>query len=634
MIAKLRSALPGLGFWLLLMAIYGLYLPGQQGALHFDDEINLRGLSQVQTGGSALIFVTSGEAGDLSRPIALASFLLNIGDWPQNPPGFLYINILIHLLNGALLAWLVLRLIRLIRPELAQRTEWIAFSTAGLWLLSPLLVSTSLIIIQRMASLCATFMLAGLLTYLIGLSWEAAGRVIKGRCLQAVGIGLGTLLAVLSKENGVLLSLYALILEVTVLAGVGALAAWRRWRMILLALPPLALLIYIADRLSPAAFAARDFTLTERLLTQPIILWDYLRLALLPQTFAFTPFHDDYPIAHGLLDPPIALLAIAAWLIVFVWAVWQRRRWPWFALAVFWYLGGHALESSVLPLELYFEHRNYMPLIGSMMALAWLAWTATGTWRRIAPALLAAYALMLAVVLWQTTSLWGQQLLAGEIWAIHHPASPRAQQFLAQRYVLIGEQNTAYKVLSHAARDNPARIDLAIQALQLACDAGRETEVNEDYARAASRLATGVFGNAALSALSILIDLREQQRCASLSNQDMHRMLDALLNNPRYQAAHARHHLHHMKARLYRQEKDLDRTVHHLDAAFRAKPEIGTALITIGTFLSAGLHQEALTYLTTVRQQAPANPVLRSQWMTLLDQLEEQIPSLTPSPAP
>ena len=108
---------------------------------------------------------------------------------------------------------------RLAQPKLApQRAEWIAVSTAALWLLSPLLASTSLIIIQRMASLCATFVLAGLLFYLIGLSWEVSGRVKRGRWLQAGGIGLGTLLAVLAKENGILLSLYALILEGTVLA--------------------------------------------------------------------------------------------------------------------------------------------------------------------------------------------------------------------------------------------------------------------------------------------------------------------------------------------------------------------------------------------------------------------------------
>jgi protein O-mannosyl-transferase len=258
--------------------------------------------------------------------------------------------------------------LRLAQPNLGPRAAWIAVSAAGLWLLLPLLASTSLIIVQRMASLSATFVLGGLLIYLFGLSWEAAGRITKGRWLQVTGIGFGTLLATLSKENGALLPLYALILESTVLSGVIGLARWRHRRMWLLALAPLVLLAYLVTHISSASFAARDFTLLERLYTQPIILWDYLRLAFFPRSSAFLPFHDDYPIAQGLLDPPIAFIAILAWLILLGLALWQRKRWPWFALAVFWYLGGHLLESSALPLELYYEHRNYVPLMGPMLA--------------------------------------------------------------------------------------------------------------------------------------------------------------------------------------------------------------------------------------------------------------------------
>ena len=619
---KLRLLFPSFAIYLLLLIGYALYLPGQQGVFYFDDEVNLRGLSQVENGKTALTFIATNPAGSFSRPIALASFLLNLGDWPVNPQGFLYINILIHLLNGVLLAWFTLRLVRLIRPELAERAEWIAISAAGLWLLLPLLASTSLIIIQRMTSLCAAFVLAGLLSYVIGLSWEATGRVVKGRLLQVFGIGLGTLLAVLSKENGALLPLYALILEATVLAGVITLSVLRRWRMVLLALPPLALFSYLSTILSPAAFASRDFTLTERLLTQPVILWDYLRLALLPRASAFTPFHDDYPIFHSLLHPPVAALAILAWLIVFGLAVWRRRRWPWFALAALWYLGGHALESSALPLELYFEHRNYVPLMGFMLVLAWFAWTAAGTWWRIAPVLLASYMLMLGVVLWQTTSLWGDPLIAGEIWVAHHETSSRAQQFLAERYWLKHDPDTAYQLLIRAAVKNPERIDLSMQALKLACETDQITRVKLDYDRTVSRLSSGRFSNATLGALSQMIDLHEQQRCSSLSDADMHRMLDGLLVNPRYQMGDTLNYLHHMKAQVYRRQKDLDGTIQQLKAAFDAKPDVETAAIIVGTFLSAGLHNEALAYITVARNRMPTNPVLRSQWMELLDQLQ------------
>lgn len=621
------ASLPGFVFWVLLGITWALYVPGQTGTFHFDDEINLRGLALVEDTGSALVFIAGGEAGPLGRPVSLASFLLNVGDWPDNPQGFLSVNILIHLLNGALLAWFALRLVRLTRPELAARSEWLAVSAAALWLLFPVLASTQLLAIQRMTSLSATFVLGGLIAYVVGLSWEAAGRAARGRCLQAAGVGLGTFLAAFSKENGALLPLYALVLEATVLASVGGIAAWRRWRMTFLALPVMLLFGYLAAHLSPTAFSARDFTLTERMLTQPIILWDYLRLTLLPRANVFSPFHDDYGVAQTLLDPPAALVAVLAWVAVLGVALWQRRRWPLLALAVLWYLAGHALESSALPLELYFEHRNYLPLVGPAIALAWLAWTATESWRRMAPALLTTYLFMLAALLWQTTSLWGEPLLAAEIWAIDKPASPRAQQFLAQRYVLLGEPGTAYKVLSRASSANTERIDLALQTLQLACADGRESAVREDYRRVLPRLTHGPFGNASLSTLSVILDLREDGRCTALADDQMHRMLDDLLGNPRYQSGHSRSHLHHMKARLYRNAKSLDGTAHHLELAFNAQPDIGTAVVMIGTLVSGGLREEALAFLDGVRDRAPTHPLLRSQWMRLLDQLEQQITS-------
>jgi hypothetical protein len=629
---KPTTSLPGLVLWLLLGITYALYVPGLTGSFHFDDEVNLRGLALVEDTHSALLFVTGGEAGPLGRPVSLASFLLNVGDWPDHPRGFLSVNIFIHVLNGALLAWLALRLARLTWPNVGARAEWIAVSAAALWLLLPLLASTQLLIIQRMTSLSATFVLGGLLGYLIGLSWEASGRAIQGRWLQVGGLGLGTLLAVFSKENGALLPLYALVLEATVLARVSGIATWRRWRMVILAIPVVALFGYLAANLSPAAFAARDFTLTERVLTQPIVLWDYLRLAILPRVNAFTPFHDDYGIARSLLDPPTAAIALLAWAALLGVALWWRRRWPVFALAVLWYLGGHALESSALPLELFFEHRNYLALVGPAIALAWLVWTVTGSWRRLAPALFTSYVLLLAGLLWQTTSLWGQPLLAGEIWAIDKPISPRAQQFLAQRYLLMGEPFTAYKVLSRASAANPERIDLALQTLQLACADGRESAVAQHYKHCAPRLSHGPFGNATLSALSALLDLREDAHCTTLTDRQMHRLLDELLANPRYQAAYSRSHLHHMKARLYRGERLLNETANHLELAFDAKPDIGTALIMIGTLVSAGLREEALVFLNHARACAPYSPVQRSHWLRLLGQLEQQILSQMQEP--
>ncbi|MDS4032259.1 MAG: hypothetical protein RKO66_19670 [Candidatus Contendobacter sp.] len=627
---KIALAVPGFAVWLLLAVGYALYLPGQHGMFNFDDSVNLKGLADVRDGWSALVFLVTGIAGALSRPVALASFLLNWSDWPSAPRGFLYINILIHLLNGALLTWLALRLVRLAQPQPAQRAEWIAVSAAALWLFSPLLASTSLIIIQRMTSLCATFVLAGLLVYLAGLSWEASGRVKRGRWLQVGGIGLGTLLAVLTKENGILLPLYALILEVTVLAGIKELSAARRWRIRLLAVPPLLLLAYIALRW-PAmmtAYAGRDFTLGQRLMTEAVILWDYLRLALLPRPVAFSPFHDDYPVVRGLFEQPWALLALLAWLAVAALAFRQRRRWPLFALAVWWYLGGHVLESTVLPLELYFEHRNYLPLIGPMLALSWWVWTLQpgSAPRRIALTALGGYTLLLAVMLWQLTTLWGQPRIAAELWARRHPDSPRATHFLATSYLAVGNANTARQILERAAHARPASVGITLVALPFTCKNGDPEATRALYRLAEAHATTGEYSAAAVNSLSRLREMLKQGQCPGLERADLYRLADQLMANPLYMAFGRRlGHLHYIQSELYRDEHDLDGTLRHLFAAYAVDPDIGAIALIVGTMLSAGLRDEARTFLEQAQQNLPLNPVLRIEWRKIIGQLWEMV---------
>ncbi|MFO1423602.1 MAG: hypothetical protein U1F70_08100 [Candidatus Competibacteraceae bacterium] len=625
---KIILFLPGLAVGLLLVVGYALYLPGQGGMFNFDDSVNLKGLADVRDGWSALVFLVTGEASTLSRPVALASFLLNWGDWPSTPQGFLYINILIHLLNGALLAWLVLRLVRLVQPQPTQRAEWIAISTATLWLLSPLLASTSLIIIQRMTSLCATFVLAGLLAYLIGLSWEASGRAKRGRWLQAGGISLGTLLAVLSKENGILLSLYALILEGTVLAGVTELSAARRWRMRLLAAPPLFLAVYIALTWPTmmAVYAGRDFTLGQRLMTEAVILWDYLRLALLPRPIAFSPFNDDYPVVRGLFEQPWALIALLSWLAVLALAFRQRRRWPLFALAVLWYLGGHALESTVLPLEFYFEHRNYLPLVGPVLALSWWVWTLQpgSAPRRIALTALGGYTLLLAAMLWQLTTLWGQPMIAAELWARRHPTSPRAIHFLATSYLAVGNVNTARQILERAAYARPASVGIALVALPFTCKNGDPEATRALYRLAEAHAATGEYSGASADSLSRLREMLKQGQCPGLEWADLRTLVDRLMANPLYVATGRRlGHLHYIQSELYRDERDLDGTLRHLFAAHAADPDIGAIALIVGTLLSAGLRDEARAFLEQVQQNLPLNPVLRIEWRKIVGQLRD-----------
>ena len=74
-----------------------------------------------------------------------------------------------------------------------------------------------------------------------------------------------------------------------------------------------------------------------------------------------------------LLSPPATLASIVA-IVLLVATAWKyRKKAPVYTFAVFWFLGGHILESTVVPLELYIEHRNYLPLLGPIFAVIYFA---------------------------------------------------------------------------------------------------------------------------------------------------------------------------------------------------------------------------------------------------------------------
>src|SRR5690606_26877535 len=131
----------------------------------------------------------------------------------------------------------------------------------------PLLASSSLMVVQRMTTLSATFVLAALGTYLHAREAmeQSPLRSYAGMSLSLV---LGTVLAILAKESGALLPVYVLALEMTLLPHPAAAGrGWRPWKLVFLVLPAAAILVYLLTCLpySEALTLRRDFTGLERL---------------------------------------------------------------------------------------------------------------------------------------------------------------------------------------------------------------------------------------------------------------------------------------------------------------------------------------------------------------------------------
>jgi tetratricopeptide (TPR) repeat protein len=625
--AATGRALQGWGLLIAtLAAAYAMYAAAFGAGFQFDDGPNLAGLAKVVDLPSLLYFTLDGEAGPLGRPFALLTFGLQATSWPAHPEDFLRVNTLVHIVNGGLVFLVALQTARLF-PRIVPRPEPVAAAVAALWVFQPLLASTSLMVIQRMTSLSATGVLLGVLCYVAGRRrLDASPRL--GFALMTTGVVGGTALAALAKESGALLPLYVWVLEATLLraADLSRPPALRLWKAVFLLGPALLLAGYVAWTWQAilASYEPKPFDMGQRLATQAVILWNYLAQVLAPDLSRLGPFQDDFPV-YAPTDPG-ALVAIGAWAALVAVAVAGRRRAPLVSFAVGWYLVGHLMESTVFSLELYFEHRNYVPSLGPLALVVGAALTAPRTVRPVAVAGLAAYGLLIGWLLYQTTSLWGQPRLAAEMWVMHHPASPRAAQYLAQQLINDRDYEGAVAALRNATLRMPEASDLAMQALQLECGRLGPEEYRRSVEDTVARLPSLHISYAALDALHRMANMALDRECPDLTAEDADRLARTLLENPAFAAnARARHHLHHEVARLAHARKDLDTTVTQLELAFAASPNPETAAMMAATLASAGLQKEAIARLEEAARFAPRSPVLRSHWNNVLQSVREAI---------
>jgi hypothetical protein len=372
-------------FVLVLLVTALIYWSGLQGPLIFDDAQNLGPVNdwlQGSRGWHSVVF--ENDSGLFGRPVSMLSFLLNASILGPGIWGFKVVNLAIHLCNGVLVYALCNVFAQrggLLRQRPA-RAPWLALLAASIWLVHPLLVSTVLYVVQRMAMLSALFTFGAMLAYV-----HARFAVEEGRRRRAIGLfaiaGIATCMATLSKENGVLAPALCATIELFMFPPHAGSKRPRFARaLILLALVVPALiavgLVAVGDPHVTEGYANRPFTLFERLITQGRVLWSYVGSLAMPYGPKLGLYHDDYLTSHGLLDPPITSLALIAWMAVVAVAWRLRKSIPGFALGIAIFLVGHALESTVFPLLMYFEHRNYLPAMGAIWAAVSLGYAGAG----------------------------------------------------------------------------------------------------------------------------------------------------------------------------------------------------------------------------------------------------------------
>lgn len=484
------SLVVSMGRWLLCLLILvvalWIYAPGIQGPALLDDYSSLGALGNLKDSPEqAMDYILGDSSGMLGRPVSMLTFVMEelLGDGSVATGKT--INVVLHLLNGVLVAWFFL-LLSSLTPVRGYR--FAAGLCAAIWLLSPLQVSTVLYVVQRMAMLATFFTLLSLISYLYWRRTLNQGR--RGIAYLFFAL-LAGVLAVFSKENGLVVIPLILMTEALWLqfenteGGVDQRLRKLTLGLILAGTALAILLLFLYWQWLANAYRIREFSLEERLLTQSRILWDYIRQFFFTDRARLGIYHDDVSVSTSLYYPRTTLWAITTWgaLVVSVLALWRYSVVRKLAYGLVFFAAAHSLESTVWPLELYFEHRNYTPSVGLALLPLAAYLVLVKKWPEIGPPLIAwivACLVMLSFVTSSQVQIWSNSNLLALQHVNGHPESARANRELASRLAMVGARAGALKyseiayesALKHAAANDEHYGDYILRNLALACIAG------------------------------------------------------------------------------------------------------------------------------------------------------------------
>lgn len=302
------------------------------------------------------------------RPVACISLALNWYLGKDNVFGYHLVNIGIHIISSFSLFMFLLNLFQ--SPRLRKhfygfdkpdyQIFLVAFLASLFWAVHPIHTQAVTYIVQRMASLSGMFYIIGMLVYVKG---RLSSDTLK-RWIWYLSCGICFVLSVNSKENGIMLPGSLLLVEIIFFQDISDIKKVRKFFIYSLltgaTLCLLALWVLFNNNFLLKLYEQRTFSVLERLLAQPRVLVFHLSQIFFPLPERFSIAHD-FRLSSSLIEPWTNLPAIFIIFSLIGFGLYKGKQHPLFSFAILFFFLNHIIESSVLPLEIVFEHRNYLP---------------------------------------------------------------------------------------------------------------------------------------------------------------------------------------------------------------------------------------------------------------------------------
>ncbi len=537
------------------------------------------------------------------RPVVRWSLAVNYAGGELETWGYHAWNLLVHLISALLLFDLVRRtlLLKEIPDRLQQSATGVATAVALLWIAHPLQTESVTYVIQRLEAMMGMFYLGCLYCVLRG-SQSERGWCWNLGAIACCWLGMG------SKEVMITAPLVVLLFDRIFLSPSWAALLRKRWWMYVSFLPAAIMLLSAAStRLLSKEMLDRapNPLVPDRwsyLLSQPGVILHYLRLCFWPQGQCLDYGWQAAKWPGEILLPGIVVLSMLA---VSFYVLWRWPRIGFLAVSFFLIL---APTSSIIRLQLAFEHRMYLPLAAVCILVVLGVFSLPerfnqsaermDAWRRFAFGAAVMASIAIAMMTCQRNTAYESRITMWEDVISKSPNNPRARVNLGLQYYEQQKYKIAAQHYEVAVRIHPNNADAHNNyANSLYRIGNRQKEAMEHWRKA----------------IELSPNLREPYNNLGNAFFDLGETKTAIANfekaidlSPNYTAAH------YNLGNAYFKIKRLDDSVKHLQIAVHLDPTLWNAHQDLGaTLMDQGREKEGIRHLEKAVQLGPKNPAMR-----------------------
>jgi len=613
---------------IIISVFLAFYLPATDSRFLLDDYSTLTGLTKIDEFG-IINYVLGGFTGPTGRPISLFTFAIQADAWPDNPAAFKTVNLAIHVSNAFLLLLITLKLSSY---SVLNKKEKVIFSYIVflLWLLHPLHQSTVFYATQRMTELAAFFTLLTVYFYLVFRPKLSNRYSVKILIIISIGVLSGTCLSILSKENGILTLVYIYIIEITVFSHLKNTVMTRNWLNILLLTPVVILILYFIFTYDETlqGYQYRSYDIQDRLVTQLSVIFDYLRMVLLPHYSDFTFYHDDYRVIKDISVAPFILIKFVLLGCIILFSIIYRRKLPFICFGLLWFFCGHALESSHLNLEMFFEHRNYLPSYGLIVFFVWSVFQLYKYFniKLIVVSLLLIFIINIFTVSVLHIRLWQDPYRQVTEWVRLNPDSISATSDLAFVYTFMGNYTKAQSTYEHISLLTPESVYTDIQQIKmLNCYQNEETgeemwlDIIEKSKSAIS------YKLREVASLDSLVALTVEGKCNNLDLDAFSLFINTLIKNPSF--ASNRSHLYEFMATIELYKGNIYESLNNIRNAITMWDKPSYRIYEIRLLLMLDDKDAASERISAFKNKYYSNIPYKIRYKKILNALENRINS-------